>query len=277
MLKLYGYIGIALVLFAELNFLLVIMPFASWYIVIVWYGYMLFIDSIVYKICRRSLISSYPKEFALMIVLSVPFWLIFELYNLYTGSWSYINYAWYVHLLDFTTILPAIMETFTLMNALRIGRRFDSAKKRVQGGRSAAYYNIVKLLVIIGALAALMPFIDPEIGYLFIWTGLFLFLDPLNYVTGRPSIIDNAVKGKRSMIVRLFLSGIIMGFFWEFWNYQAYPKWVYTFPGAATAVKLFAMPLPGYFGYFPFALEAFLFYAFFRSFIFKGPNSLISL
>lgn len=276
MLKLYGYLGIMLILFAEINFSLNIMPFASWYIVIIWYGAILFVDSLVYKIRGRSLISTYPKEFLLMLIVSLPFWLIFEFYNLFTFSWYYINYEWYVHVLDFTTIMPAIIEVFSLINALDVGKSFDSVGKRtiLKGSRHS---NAVKFVILVGAFTAILPFVATNFGFMFIWVGLFLLLDPLNYYLGKPSIIEKFSRGNKSVLLRLMLSGIIVGFFWELWNYQAYPKWVYSFPGAATSIKLFAMPIYGYLGYLPFAMEAFLFYAFFRSSVFKWHNDLITV
>src|SRR5271157_1094687 len=128
MLKWYGYLGLVLIALAQINFFAKIEPFATWYIPIVWYGYILFVDSLVYNVKKRSLISSYPKEFLFLVVLSVPFWLIFEFYNIFTLSWHYLNYVWYVHFVDFTTIMPAILETFSLYTALNVGRRFDKKK-----------------------------------------------------------------------------------------------------------------------------------------------------
>ncbi len=277
-MKLYGYLGIALIAFAEINFYAKIEPFATWYIPIVWYGYILLIDSIVYGLKNRSLISSYPKEFIFMVALSVPFWLIFEFYNLFTVSWIYTNYVWYVHLFDFTTIMPAVLETFSLINSLGLGKRFDSnvtgkARHLIQKvGRGSL---AIKLLVVIGVFAALLPVLVPMIGFPFIWLGLFLLIDPLNYLIGRPSLVQRVSRGNRSLVLQLFLAGIIMGFFWEFWNYQAYPKWHYNLPYFVPSIRLFEMPLFGYLGYLPFATEVFLFYAFFRSFIFKKGNDLL--
>lgn len=282
MLKWYGYLGLLLIIFAEINFLTVIQPFASWYIPIVWYGYILFVDSLVYKINGRSLISSYFKEFVFLCIISVLFWTIFELYNLYTVSWTYTNYVWYLHLVDFTTIMPAVLETFTLLNVLEVGKWFDVRRraqpKEAKYRNQSIYVNVIGLLAVIGAFTTVIPIFIPSIGLPFMWLGLFFFLEPFNYLTGRPSILQKASLGKKSVMLRLWLSGIIMGFFWEFWNYQAYPKWIYTLPTAYfPAIKLFAMPLVGYLGYLPFAAEVFLFFALFRSFIFKYNNDLLAM
>ena len=52
----------------------------------------------------------------------------------------------------------------------------------------------------------------------------------------------------------LALGAVICGFFWEMWNYYSYPKWIYHTPGAQF-LHVFEMPLLGYGGYVPFALE----------------------
>jgi len=58
------------------------------------------------------------------------------------------------------------------------------------------------------------------------------------------------------------LAGIWCGFFWEMWNFYALPKWYYTVPYIGFW-KVFEMPLLGYSGYLPFALELFALYQFF--------------
>lgn len=279
MLRYYGYLGLFLIILAEINFSAAIEPFALWYIPIVWYGYIFFVDSLVYRLKKGSLIASYPSEFLFLAALSLPFWLIFESYNTFTGSWYYVHYAWYVHLVNFTTIMPAILETFSLFNALGIGRRFDKKKdpERKDLRANAMSLNAIRLLVAIGAFIATIPIFLPILGFPFMWIGLFLFLDPLNYLTNRPSIIKKVSEGRNSLVIRLFLAGITMGFFWEFWNYQAYPKWMYNMPSFIQSIRLFEMPLLGYLGYLPFSMEVFLFFALFRSFAFKNRNALLSM
>jgi hypothetical protein len=279
MLKWYGYLGILLIAFAELNFYFVIEPFATWYIPIVWAGYILLIDSIVYRIKGSSLIASYTREFVLMCVLSIPFWLIFEAYNLFTNSWIYINYVWYVHIVDFATIMPAVLETFTLISVIGLFKGLDSTRPARKAAARGRYSIIVKLMVLLGAFVVVLPFLAPQIGYPFMWIGLLLFFDPLNYLTGKPSVTQKVASGKKSVLYSLFLSGLIMGFFWEFWNYQALPKWIYNLPYVIFYnIKIFEMPLFGYLGYLPFAVEVYLFYAFFRSFVFKKKeNALLGM
>ena len=54
----------------------------------------------------------------------------------------------------------------------------------------------------------------------------------------------------------LFAAGLICGWFWELWNVFSMPKWVYQVPLVGWP-KLFEMPILGYGGYLPFALEVF--------------------
>jgi hypothetical protein len=48
-------------------------------------------------------------------------------------------------------------------------------------------------------------------------------------------------------------------FFWEMWNFFSYPKWIYHVPWVSY-LYIFEMPLLGYGGYLPFALELYAMY-----------------
>ena len=64
--------------------------------------------------------------------------------------------------------------------------------------------------------------------------------------------------------MNLLLSGLLCGVLWEFWNYWSRRKWHYTVP-IMEDVKIFEMPLPGYFGFPAFAVECFTMYVFVRA------------
>jgi hypothetical protein len=65
-------------------------------------------------------------------------------------------------------------------------------------------------------------------------------------------------------VYRWLVAGLVCGFLWEFWNYWATGKWQYVGVPVFPSVKLFEMPLVGYLGFPPFALEAFAMYHFVR-------------
>ena len=60
-------------------------------------------------------------------------------------------------------------------------------------------------------------------------------------------------------VLSLAVGCLICGFFWEFWNFYAYPKWIYHVPFVGF-LKVFETPILGYLGYIPFSLELFALY-----------------
>jgi hypothetical protein len=63
-------------------------------------------------------------------------------------------------------------------------------------------------------------------------------------------------EGRWDTVLVLFAAGLVCGWFWELWNVFSMPKWVYQVPFVGW-LKLFEMPILGYGGYLPFALEVF--------------------
>ena len=72
-----------------------------------------------------------------------------------------------------------------------------------------------------------------------------------------PSLIGDWRAGRYGRTAALLAGGLTCGFLWEFWNYWAVAKWTYNLPFLAglEPYKLFEMPLPGFSGFPPFALE----------------------
>jgi len=62
----------------------------------------------------------------------------------------------------------------------------------------------------------------------------------------------------------LLAAGLVCGFLWEFFNYWAISKWTYTVPYLGN-VKIFEMPVLGFLGFPPFAVECWVIYIFVRS------------
>jgi hypothetical protein len=118
-----------------------------------------------------------------------------------------------------------------------------------------------------------MPFVVPEglARYLAaaVFLGFIFLLDPINRVLGCQTLT-------RDRTINLALSGLLCGLLWEFWNYWSRAKWHYTVP-IGERVKLFEMPLPGYLGFPPFALECFCMYAFVRALLARLVSSTSSI
>ena len=99
----------------------------------------------------------------------------------------------------------------------------------------------------------------PRYFFPFLWLSLFFILEPINVGAGYPPLAATTAKGDWRPVISLWLGGLICGFFWEMWNFYSYPKWVYFVPFVDFA-HIFEMPLLGYGGYLPFAMELFAMY-----------------
>ena len=107
--------------------------------------------------------------------------------------------------------------------------------------------------------ATLAPFMAAPL-----WLGFIFLLDPINARLGAESLWADWRAGRRDRLINLVLSGFLCGVLWEFWNYWARAKWIYSVP-IMENLKIFEMPLPGYFGFPAFALECFTMYVFVRA------------
>ena len=266
MLKTYGIIGIILIILVEINFFLKIEPFASWYFPIVWLGYILVVDALVYRIRKKSLLSNKPLMFIGLFILSAIFWYFFEILNFSIQNWRYVGVEkirigtikTIYKFLAFSTVLPALFETTELIRSIHI---FDKIKLKKK-------FNITKnflyITIFLGIICFFLPLVIPNFAFPLVWLSFFLILDPINYLNKQPSIIGHIKNKKLAVPLSLLLAGIVLGFFWEFWNYWAIPKWTYEIPFVGF-FKIFEMPILGYFGYFPFAFELYAMYWFARS------------
>lgn len=235
-------------------------PFAQFYFFPIWLGYILLVDGIVLARRGASLLEQGTAQFVALFALSAMCWWIFEALNYPVQNWLYHGVSQYTSLeftafatLPFSTVLPAVLETATLVGSFVPASRYRVLTKAQPSRR------LVGLLMLLGVGAFLAPWIWPDTTYPFIWISLIFILEPINWLAGRPSIFRLMRTGRIAMLCTLFLGGITCGFFWEMWNYYSYPKWSYVLP-SITAPKLFEMPLPGYLGYLPFSLELYAAY-----------------
>jgi hypothetical protein len=260
----YVALGLAIMVGTESATLAGIEPFASWNTPIAWTGFILFADAIVYRVRGDSWIRSAPVEFAWLALLSIPFWLVFEGYNLVLRNWQYtglpenvwlrqVGFAW-----AFATIWPAVFEAAELVAVWR-GAPIAEAAGRSRGARSIAPIGSIASIAAGSVMLASPLFASPEVArYLAapVWLGFIFVLDPINRRLGWEAIT-------RERLINLTLGGLLCGALWEFWNYWSLAKWHYTVP-IMERVKIFEMPLPGYLGFPAFALECFTMYVFVR-------------
>jgi hypothetical protein len=222
-----------------------------------WLGYVLFVDALVCWRSGSSLWMRSRKGFALLFVLSVPAWWLFEGINDRTGNWEYLGAGTFTPLeyyalctLSFSTVMPAVFETAELV------RTFGWMKSLRPGARvpDTARVNFRLLLAGLGMLS--LTLLWPKFFYPFVWISLVLILEPVNRGLGRRHFLEWLKDGDWRPVISLSLGALICGFFWEMWNYWSWPQWIYHTPGA-NFLHVFEMPLLGYGGYVPFALELF--------------------
>lgn len=272
--KRYGWYGIGLICLAELALILqkryaFAHELSVWTTPLCWAGYLLFIDSVIHKIKGVSLICDRRMEFYAQLPLSIIFWLLFEVYNLHLHNWKYIglpedNVILCIGMgIAFAAIMPGLFLTSELLAALHI---FDAFKiHRLKINNRIIYGSIV-----LGFLFVMFPLLLKEsiAKYLFglVWTGFVMIFDPIVYASDGDSLLGDLEKGTLNRIMSLFAGGLICGFLWEFWNYWAAAKWIYTAP-FTNNIKIFEMPLIGFIGFAPFAWEYFAFYNFCKLFV----------
>ena len=274
----YGYVGLVVILAAEILLFLDISPIPVFFTPIAWTGYIVAVDAAVYSVRERSLLRSEPEAFVWMAVLSIFLWLIFEWYNTRLLNWTYVGlprnvyvrylgYGW-----SFATIIPAMLETaeFLLATRFRGGRAPEAIRIEPAGGLDLAgpathdqEATASVVWPLLGVVLLSVPVLLP-VGwgvYLFgaVWLGFIFLVDPLNDRRGSASVWRDLRHGYPQRLKALLTSGAVCGILWEFWNYWATAKWFYIFP-ILQEWTLFEMPLPGFLGFPPFAVEMFALY-----------------
>ena len=227
-----------------------------------WLGFILAVDGLVLRRTGTSLIVRSPKIMAMMFILAVPYWWMFEAINQVIQNWVYIGsnpetslFSLIQTSLAFSVVIPAVFEVSELVGSFNFINRFARMPALVLNRQQVAIIGILGVL----SLAALLTW--PKYLFPITWLSLFFIFDPINYLTGRPSITANVRHGDWRLVVAFALGALICGFFWEMWNYQATISWQYNI-GFFDFARIFHMPLLGYGGYLPFGLETYAMFHF---------------
>jgi hypothetical protein len=225
-----------------------------------WLGYCLTVDGIVYLRRGTSLLRRNPRAYVGLFLVSAPVWWLFEAINLRTQNWSYPgqelvapNWSPILKTLSFSTVIPAVFGTAELLSTW--GRL-----KRLRGGPLLPPTRPVLLtFLLLGMAMFALLMIWPRYFFPFVWLSLYFMLAGLNGLLGFRTLGAHTAYGDWRAPVSLMLGALVCGFFWEFWNYWAFPRWIYHVP-PFEFLHVFEMPLLGYGGYLPFGLELFALY-----------------
>ena len=258
----HGALGIVLVAVAWAVSWSHVRPWSDFGFFPLWLGYIVTVDALVRPRLGRSLLQAGSLPVLKVFAISATMWWIFEAFNVRTANWEYLHPSPVSPLrfalestVDFSTVLPAIFETAALLHALLPGpKEWRRELRPLPAG-------VTWTSMAAGIVFLALPLVQPHFFFPLIWGSLFFLLDPINARLRRPSILASALSGSWRPVLVLALAGITCGLFWEMWNSQSMPKWIYHVP-LVPQQRLFEMPYLGYAGYLPFALECFAVYTF---------------
>jgi hypothetical protein len=264
----HGWIGLGIIAAAEILLFTGQPVVAGWFTPIVWTGYVLFVDALAARLTGRSYLTTDRVDGVLVALASVLCWWLFELYNaprFWRGGEDAVGLWWRYHGLEpnlflrrvgydwaFATIFPAMFLTAAVLRATAF-RRARVRPRRPPPG-------LLRLAIAAGVVGVVLPLVVISQWFVpLVWAGWVLLLEPLNYRRGLPSWLGDLAQGDASRLLALLGSGAICGVLWELWNYWAATRWTYTVPYLG-GIKIFEMPVLGYLGFPPFALEAYAMY-----------------
>jgi hypothetical protein len=225
-----------------------------------WLGYCLAMDGLVFTRTGTSLLTRNIRKYVGLFVLSAPVWWIFELLNLRTKNWIYfgaesftpLSYVFWTTL-SFTTVIPAVFASAEFFAS------FDFIKRMGRGPVIPKDKATTLRFFSIGWIMFASMLIWPLTFFPFMWISVYFILEPLNIWLGNRSLPDWTESGDWRPVIALWLGVLLTAFFWEMWNYFSYPKWLYHVSWG-NWLHIFEMPVLGYGGYLPFALELFALY-----------------
>jgi len=274
-LKPHGWLGLVVILAAEAALFGGQPLVARWFTPLVWTGYVLFVDALAARLTGRSYLTTDRVEGVLVALASVGCWWLFEWYNaprFWRGGADLVGLWWQYHGLEpnlfvrrvgydwsFATIFPALFLTAAALRTT-IFRRARVRPRRLTP-------KALGLVMALGAVSVVLPLVVVSAWLVpLVWIGWTLLLEPLNARAGRPSWLADLGHGDASRLLSLLVGGAVCGFLWEFWNYWAATRWTYTVPYLA-GIKVFEMPVLGYLGFPPFALECHAMYNWLRGLV----------
>lgn len=267
-LKWYGWLGLGIVILAEI-LLFARQPFvAQWFTPIVWTGYILFADGVALCLRGHSLLHDRPREAFMMVWISIGCWLLFEIYNFRLRNWYYVSvptnplvrtlgYLW-----AFATIMPGMFETADVLDGLGFLHNLESKPRKLSPAFLAAMFVVGLAFV---TIPPMLPIPIARYTFGFVWLGFIFLLEPINIQLGIDSPLEKWGQGDPRSALRLLAAGLIAGFLWEFWNFWATGGWRYTVPWPLDfGIYYFRMPVLGMLGFPPFAWESWAMFQWFK-------------
>ena len=232
-------------------------PFRTYFYAFVWWGWIAVASGWTRLLGRPAILLDRFRGFVALTVWSVPFWLAFELINVVLRNWYYVGAMptrperMLGMVVCFATVLPGVLATRDWLDALGLFRNLRCRPWPVNRSFALA-------CTIAGVLFLALPLWKPERFYPLVWGSTVLLGEAWLVRRGRRGLLTTLAEGDPRPALQLLVAGFVTGGLWESWNYHAGAKWIYTVPGFEE-LKLFEMPVLGFFGFPPFALECWSF------------------
>ncbi len=255
----YGWIGLCTLIGAEVGLSLEVYAVQVLFYCIVWWSYIVSVDAWIWKRRGYSLLRDRPWEFLVLAFWSVAIWNLFEVFNFRLRNWFYVNvptefvYGAILSFFAYATVIPGLFETYELLCVHGVADRMRMRPWRIR------QFGLT-LSVAVGMVMLITPILWPRYAFPWVWGFVIFLVDPSCYrvrPSGAESLLGHFERGDPRPFVRFLLAGLICGGLWEFWNFWAYTKWVYTVPFFED-LKWFEMPPLGFLGFPPFALECYV-------------------
>lgn len=223
-----------------------------------WLSYVVMVNALRYRRDGRCMMLDRPRLFLWLFPPSAAFWWFFEYLNGFVHSWYYLGVShlssfeyFLLATLPFSTVLPAVLCTYELLDTPRMRMRGESLlRARLPSpGIAAAALLAFSCMSLIGIG------VWPEVLFPLVWVAPALILTAvqmLRRTSGAPA--PAPAPEVRRKILLMPLAAAVCGFFWEMWNYYSLAKWKYEIPYVG-GFHIFEMPLLGYLGYLPFGWE----------------------
>jgi len=222
-----------------------------------WLGYILTVDGLVFLRKGTSLLTRSQARFIGLFLVSAPAWWLFELLNWRVQNWHYLGREQFTDIeysilctFSFSTVVPAVFGTAELVSTFI---------RRARGPVIRPTPRTLAVFFVMGLAMLALLTAWPRYFFPFLWLSVFFILEPINAALGFPTLAHWTKDGDWSPVAALWAGVLICGFFWEMWNFFSFPKWIYTVPWVNFG-RVFEMPLLGYGGYLPFALELYALY-----------------
>jgi hypothetical protein len=257
-LRLNLYFGLFGLMFSAILLVLNVSFMKTWFFCFSWWSFILVMDSLNFRKRKASPLSDSVKTFLFSAFISVFVWLVFELFNLRVQNWTYHNLPpsiverWLGYFVAFASVIPAMREISLFAQSF-------FSKKGLPLFRIRATPALLKSWFFSGIILIILALAWPRLFFPFIWLCFIFLLEPINFWLKNKTLLEDVEKKDWTRFWSWLVAGLVAGFLWEFWNFWAGSHWEYFIP-YLNFWRVFQMPVFGYTGFLPFALEVFALY-----------------